>query len=35
LATSLPFLRRRVVAMMDAAARFRITERGCGEHGLD
>jgi hypothetical protein len=33
LAISLPFLRRRVVEMMDAEARFRITERACGEHG--
>jgi hypothetical protein len=32
LVISLPFLRRRVVAMMDAVAMFRIMERACGEH---
>jgi hypothetical protein len=33
LVTSLPFLRNRVVAMMDVAVMFRIMERACGEHG--
>ena len=35
LATNLLLLRSRVEAMMDAAAMFRITGRGCGGHGWD
>ncbi len=35
LGTSLPSPRRGAVEMMDAAAMFRIMERGCGERDWD